>query len=186
MAAGGGGSWKVAYADFVTAMMAFFLVMWIGSQDQKTRQSVANYFIDPSGSAKKPAKTGAVFDSLSYGSVAKEESVAVGRGRDSHTSRGENSPSTKLVSDWIHSEKKTRDYWRKQAQQQFELAARSQEVRDRVRSADAIAVVQLSKQLREEITRDIPTQASGLYQDLLFGSVADVNWTQIAEDLLLN
>ena len=28
MAGGGGGAWKVAYADFVTAMMAFFLVMW--------------------------------------------------------------------------------------------------------------------------------------------------------------
>ena len=30
--AGSGGAWKVAYADFVTAMMAFFLVMWITSQ----------------------------------------------------------------------------------------------------------------------------------------------------------
>ena len=47
--AGGGGAWKVAYADFVTAMMAFFLVMWIGAQDVKVRQSVANYFVDPSG-----------------------------------------------------------------------------------------------------------------------------------------
>ena len=41
---GGGGAWKVAYADFVTAMMAFFLVMWICSQDQKFRQAVARYF----------------------------------------------------------------------------------------------------------------------------------------------
>ena len=34
--AGGGGAWKVAYADFVTAMMAFFLVMWLTSQSPKT------------------------------------------------------------------------------------------------------------------------------------------------------
>ena len=34
---GGGGSWKVAYADFVTAMMAFFLVMWISAMDQKIK-----------------------------------------------------------------------------------------------------------------------------------------------------
>lgn len=40
-----GGSWKVAYADFVTAMMALFLVLWLLSQaDTKLKQSVANYF----------------------------------------------------------------------------------------------------------------------------------------------
>ena len=49
MAQGGGGAWKVAYADFVTAMMAFFLVMWILTQDQKIKQAVARYFVTPSG-----------------------------------------------------------------------------------------------------------------------------------------
>ncbi|MGO4573380.1 MotB family protein [Microvirga sp. 2TAF3] len=40
-----GGVWKIAHADFMTAMMAFFLVMWLISQtDQSTRSSVANYF----------------------------------------------------------------------------------------------------------------------------------------------
>jgi len=42
-----GGAWKVAYADFVTAMMAFFLVMWIVGQSQTVRASVAGYFRDP-------------------------------------------------------------------------------------------------------------------------------------------
>jgi chemotaxis protein MotB len=42
-----GGAWKVAYADFVTAMMAFFLVMWIVAQSEATRASVAAYFRDP-------------------------------------------------------------------------------------------------------------------------------------------
>jgi chemotaxis protein MotB len=42
-----GGAWKVAYADFVTAMMAFFLVMWIVGQSQAVRSAVAAYFRDP-------------------------------------------------------------------------------------------------------------------------------------------
>jgi chemotaxis protein MotB len=42
-----GGSWKVAYADFVTAMMAFFLVMWILGLDQPSKKMVADYFNDP-------------------------------------------------------------------------------------------------------------------------------------------
>lgn len=44
-----GGSWKVAYADFVTAMMAFFLVMWIVGMDQEARELIQGYFNDPIG-----------------------------------------------------------------------------------------------------------------------------------------
>ncbi len=42
-----GGAWKVAYADFVTAMMAFFLVMWLASQDSRIRTAIAGYFQEP-------------------------------------------------------------------------------------------------------------------------------------------
>lgn len=42
-----GGAWKVAYADFVTAMMAFFLVMWLSAQDSRIRDAVAGYFQEP-------------------------------------------------------------------------------------------------------------------------------------------
>ena len=45
--AGGGGAWKVAYADFVTAMMAFFLVMWITSQNDKVKEAIAEHFNEP-------------------------------------------------------------------------------------------------------------------------------------------
>ena len=51
--AGGGGAWKVAYADFVTAMMAFFLVMWITSQGQDVKQAIAGYFQDPWGTSSE-------------------------------------------------------------------------------------------------------------------------------------
>ena len=42
-----GGAWKVAYADFVTAMMAFFLVMWLVGQSKEVRAGVGGYFRDP-------------------------------------------------------------------------------------------------------------------------------------------
>jgi chemotaxis protein MotB len=42
-----GGAWKVAYADFVTAMMALFIVLWIMSQSQSIRLNVAQYFKNP-------------------------------------------------------------------------------------------------------------------------------------------
>jgi len=47
-----GGAWKVAYADFVTAMMAFFMVMWILGMDQTLRNSIEGYFSNPIGFKK--------------------------------------------------------------------------------------------------------------------------------------
>lgn len=48
-----GGAWKVAYADFVTAMMAFFMVMWILGMSQEQKDSIAAYFNDPIGFTKQ-------------------------------------------------------------------------------------------------------------------------------------
>ncbi|MBN20406.1 MAG: hypothetical protein CL678_03885 [Bdellovibrionaceae bacterium] len=48
-----GGAWKVAYADFVTAMMAFFLVMWLLGADDASEKSVSEYFNNPT-SAWRP------------------------------------------------------------------------------------------------------------------------------------
>jgi chemotaxis protein MotB len=45
-----GGAWKVAYADFVTAMMALFIVLWLLSSSEKVKKSVESYFQDPTGS----------------------------------------------------------------------------------------------------------------------------------------
>ncbi len=47
MAGGGGGAWKVAYADFVTAMMAFFMVMWLVGQKEELKEAVAHHFNHP-------------------------------------------------------------------------------------------------------------------------------------------
>jgi chemotaxis protein MotB len=44
-----GGAWKVAYADFVTAMMAFFMVMWLMGSSKPVQDAVGGYFRDPRG-----------------------------------------------------------------------------------------------------------------------------------------
>jgi len=43
-----GGAWKIAYADFVTAMMAFFLLMWLlGSTSEGDKKGLSDYFSSP-------------------------------------------------------------------------------------------------------------------------------------------
>jgi chemotaxis protein MotB len=48
-----GGAWKVAYADFVTAMMALFIVLWLLNSSKQIREAVGGYFKDPTGTARK-------------------------------------------------------------------------------------------------------------------------------------
>jgi chemotaxis protein MotB len=42
-----GGAWKVAYADFVTAMMALFIVLWLLNSSKQLKEAVGGYFKDP-------------------------------------------------------------------------------------------------------------------------------------------
>ncbi len=74
-----GGAWKIAYADFVTAMMAFFLLMWLLSTTSKAKlEGVADYF-------KTPIKV-----AMSGGSsVSERSSVIKGGGKDPTTKVGE-------------------------------------------------------------------------------------------------
>jgi chemotaxis protein MotB len=48
-----GGAWKVAYADFVTAMMALFIVLWLMNSSKPIQDAVGGYFRDPNGTAQK-------------------------------------------------------------------------------------------------------------------------------------
>jgi chemotaxis protein MotB len=52
-----GGAWKVAYADFVTAMMALFIVLWLLNTSKPVKEAVAGYFKDPAGTAGKMGST---------------------------------------------------------------------------------------------------------------------------------
>src|SRR5580700_2199077 len=47
-----GGAWKVAYADFVTAMMALFIVLWLMGADEETKKAISSFFNNPAGSGK--------------------------------------------------------------------------------------------------------------------------------------
>jgi chemotaxis protein MotB len=47
-----GGAWKVAYADFVTAMMSLFIVLWLMNSSKQVQEAVGGYFKDPRGTAK--------------------------------------------------------------------------------------------------------------------------------------
>ena len=52
-----GGAWKVAYADFVTAMMALFIVLWLMNSSKQIQQAVGGYFKDPTGTGKLAGAT---------------------------------------------------------------------------------------------------------------------------------
>src|ERR1019366_5204103 len=56
---GHGGAWKVAYADFVTAMMALFIVLWLLSASEKVQKAVGGYFLDPTGKGRQTGTTNA-------------------------------------------------------------------------------------------------------------------------------
>jgi chemotaxis protein MotB len=64
-----GGAWKVAYADFVTAMMALFMVLWLMNANEETKEAVASYFSDPKGVGEK----------LGSGQAGSGSGLAVGR-----------------------------------------------------------------------------------------------------------
>jgi chemotaxis protein MotB len=48
-----GGAWKVAYADFVTAMMSLFIVLWLLNSSKQIQEAVGGYFKDPTGTSRK-------------------------------------------------------------------------------------------------------------------------------------
>ncbi len=71
-----GGAWKIAYADFVTAMMAFFLLMWLlGSTTKEQKQAISDYFNNPSA--------------ISGPGGASTSMIKIGGGKDVTRSEGE-------------------------------------------------------------------------------------------------
>jgi flagellar motor protein MotB len=191
VAAGGGGSWKVAYADFVTAMMAFFMVMWICAQDQQTREAVAHYFNepfqffkDPVGAGRKP-EGGAVFQKKSSGHVHESERTAMENGRQTYSQAPGPSPATKTVSDWLMANDAASKYWRGQAAQAMETAARSTEARGDPALIEETAARVLAEQMATELKGEArPKTRENLHDDLLAQALSEVNWTELAEDLL--
>src|SRR3978361_446922 len=75
-----GGAWKVAYADFVTAMMAFFLLMWlINTTSPEQKRGIADYFAPASVSATTSGAGGLLGGTAPRGRGRQEGGLAVDR-----------------------------------------------------------------------------------------------------------
>ena len=187
--AGGGGAWKVAYADFVTAMMAFFMVMWLVSQDQKVKDSVAKYFVDPvgfslSGSNARPADSAGLFESEFQGQVPGAKSRSSGKGRGSMRSRENSESETSLVADSIMEEPSQTQRWQAEAKKQLESAKNVPAVREGTVSEREAAKFLLARKMREQVTAEAISSTSGVYQDLVSTSLNRVDFEELAEEVI--
>jgi chemotaxis protein MotB len=183
----GGGAWKVAYADFVTAMMAFFMVMWLIAQDQDKKEAITRYFNDPLGInpmrvSKSPDSQGSLFDRPIAGDVTDAESVAMSSGRQSYSSENETSPATKLIGDHLFSSPARMAELEAIARHEMEKAEK--ENPDKPLDAEQAAINQLSSAIRGQILRELPADMAELQQSLLYESINSVNWRELAEDIL--
>jgi chemotaxis protein MotB len=94
-----GGSWKVAFADFATAMMAFFLLLWLmGSTTQEQRGAISEYFNNPSavpGTSTVPSPT-----SVHGPGGASTSMIQLGGGMEMHTSSNNpDAPPAQVIND---------------------------------------------------------------------------------------
>ena len=136
-----GGAWKIAYADFVTAMMAFFLLMWLlGSTTEGDKKGIADYFASPLKVAL-----------LNGGSGAGDAShVIKGGGQDLTRSTGQ------VKAGETAAERKTVNLKALKAEQVRAEAARLEDlmkkVEEKIAGSDKLAA--LKSQLRLDMTRD--------------------------------
>lgn len=191
MAGGGGGAWKVAYADFVTAMMAFFMVMWLVSQDQKVKDSVAKYFVDPvgfslSGSSARPKDSAGVFEQEYAGQVPGAKHRTSGRGRGNMASRENQDSETTMVADSILEEPDKAERWQGEAKKQLEAAKNSPAVRAGTMTETEAAKLMLSRKMRQQITNEAMQSTEGVYQDLVSTSLNRVDFDALAEEVIRN
>ena len=187
--AGGGGAWKVAYADFVTAMMAFFMVMWLVSQDQKVKESVAKYFVDPvgfslSGSSSRPVDSAGLFESEFSGQVPGAKNRTSGKGRGSMSSRENLDNETSMVADSILEEPGKAQRWLEEAKKQLESAKNVPAVREGTISEREAAKVLLARKMRQQVTAEAMSSTEGVYQDLVSTSLGRVNFEELAEEVI--
>jgi len=136
-----GGAWKIAYADFVTAMMAFFLLMWLlGSTSEGDKKGIADYFQSPLKIAL-----------LANGSGAGDASHVVrGGGEDMTRSAGQ------VKRGDIDSKRKTVNLQALKAEQQRAEVARLEQLKQKVEQkiAENHKLAALKSQIRLDMTAD--------------------------------
>jgi chemotaxis protein MotB len=89
-----GGAWKVAYADFVTAMMALFIVLWLLNTSQQTKEAIAGYFRDPLGQGKE---LGSLIKGTEKSSPTTFKSLAEAKSKDLQDVKKELEAAMKMV-----------------------------------------------------------------------------------------
>ncbi len=190
--AGKGGAWKVAYADFVTAMMAFFLVMWLISQDQKIKESVARYFQAPAGlrlfdASTKPASAGGFFEADLNGPVPDSPLQSSGRGLGDAQDPTDPDNETQIVSEWLLVDPNWAEQWQPLARDQIR---RSEEMMfegsadEREKQAADFARHQLAIRLQRMVLSQGDAMEDGVGKDLLYRAVSRVEWHRVAAECL--
>ena len=135
-----GGAWKIAYADFVTAMMAFFLLMWLlGSTTEGDKKGIADYFASP---MKVALNGGAGSGDASH--------VVKGGGEDLTRSNGQ------IKHGDVDAAKKTINLAALKAEQRRAEAAKLQEIKNTIEQkiASSERLKTLASQLRLDMTKD--------------------------------
>jgi len=136
-----GGAWKIAYADFVTAMMAFFLLMWLlGSTTEGDKKGIADYF-------QSPLKVAL----LNGGSGSGDSSSLVKGGGDDLTRQG-----GQVKKGDVPSERSTINLRRLKEEQQRAEAGKLKELQDKVESElrNNAKLSQYAAQIKLDMTRD--------------------------------
>ncbi len=151
-----GGAWKVAYADFVTAMMAFFLVMWlVTAVSKEQRAAIFEYFKNPSMESGKSIK--AAPGQMGPGG-ASTSPINLGGGLDSLRSRVSKVTDIGATAALVRHEE-TADAKKKKTREQTEAEAREQ-----VREAEHKKLETLMVELKEAVSK---SQALEPFKDQL-------------------
>ena len=136
-----GGAWKIAYADFVTAMMAFFLLMWLlGSTTEGDKKGIADYF-------SSPLKVSLLGGGQGSGDASH---VIKGGGQDLSRSTGQ------VKNGEVKAERKTVNLQALKAEQIRAERAMLEELKERIEEKIAAhaALAALQSQIRLDMTRD--------------------------------
>ncbi|MCC6919725.1 MAG: flagellar motor protein MotB [Alphaproteobacteria bacterium] len=150
-----GGAWKVAYADFVTAMMAFFLLMWlINTTSPEQKRGIADYFA-PASVSRSTSGSGGILEGTSFGENGGKSggavAVVVKMTPDQPKSKTEEAPEEKAepTTEMRPSSEEIEQQQESQAEQQdFQQAAESL----RQSMQDMPELMELSKQILIDIT----------------------------------
>src|SRR5688572_2350709 len=172
--AGKGGAWKVAYADFVTAMMAFFMVMWLITQDQKVKESIARYFQAPTGlrifdSATKPASAGGMLEADAQGPIPGSRLRSAGRGLGDAQDTTDPDNESEIVNQYLFDNEAWAEKWQPIAREQVRRAQQLQfdgTPEQREAQAADFAQRQLANQLQQLLREDCESLPDGVCKDL--------------------